>query len=122
MNTRKKGTRYEEQAGVFLHANGIRDLTYNYRTGYGEIDIVGYDGDILVFFEVKYRRTSGAGYAAEAVDMRKRYRICRVSDHYMMMNHISSDTQVRYDVIAIDGDHIEWIENAYDYIPKRSGN
>ena len=40
----------------------------------------------------------------------------------MMMNHITTDTQVRYDVIAIDGDHIEWIENAYDYIPKRSGN
>lgn len=122
MNTRKKGTRYEEQAGVFLNANNIRDITYNYRTRYGEIDIVGYDGDVLVFFEVKYRRTTDAGYAAEAVDMRKRYRICRVSDHYMMMNHISADTQVRYDVIAIDGDHIEWIENAYDYIPKRSGN
>ena len=119
MNTRKKGTRYEEQAGVFLNANDIRDITYNYRTRYGEIDIVGYDGDVLVFFEVKYRRTTDAGFAAEAVDARKRYRICRVSDHYMMMNHIPADMQVRYDVIAIDGDHIEWIENAYDYIPKR---
>ena len=118
MNTRKKGTRYEEQAGVFLNANNIRDIEYNYRTRYGEIDIVGYDGEVLVFFEVKYRATPDAGYAAEAVNMRKRYRICRVSDHYMMMKHISADTQVRYDVIAIDGDHIDWIENAYDYIPK----
>ena len=49
MNTRKKGTRYEEQAGVFLNANDIRDITYNYRTRYGEIDIVGFDGDVLVF-------------------------------------------------------------------------
>lgn len=120
MNKRKTGTRYEEQAGVFLNANNIKHLEYNYRTRYGEIDIIGYDGDVLVFFEVKYRSGLSAGYAAEAVNVRKQYRICRVSDHYMMIHHISTDTQVRYDVIAIDGDDIDWIENAYEYIPRQN--
>ncbi|MBQ9333796.1 MAG: YraN family protein [Lachnospiraceae bacterium] len=120
MNRRKTGTRHEAQAGVFLHANHITGITYNYRTRYGEIDIIGYDGDVLVFFEVKYRSGAAAGYAAEAVDMRKQYRICRVSDYYMMEHHIGTDRQVRYDVIAIDGDKIDWIENAYDYIPRQN--
>ena len=120
MNKRKTGTVHEEMAGLFLNANRIRGLTYNYRTRIGEIDIIGYDGDVLVFFEVKYRSGSKAGYAAEAVDVRKQYRICRVSDQYMMTHHVKPDTQVRYDVIAMDGDNIDWIENAFDYIPRQN--
>ncbi len=118
MNRRSTGTDYEIKAGEFLNANGVRDITYNYRTRIGEIDIIGYDGGVLVFFEVKYRRTGKMGSAADAVDMRKQYRICRVSDHYMMTHHISPDTQVRYDVITIDGNRLDWIENAYDYLPR----
>ena len=120
MNRRQTGTAHEEEAGRFLAANGIRSLEFNYRTRYGEIDIIGFDGDVLVFFEVKFRSGQRAGYAAEAVDIRKQYRICRVSDHYMVMHHISPDTQVRYDVIAVDGDHTDWIRNAFEYIPRQN--
>lgn len=120
MNKRQTGTAHEEEAGRYLAANGIRDLRFNYRTRFGEIDIIGFDGDVLVFFEVKFRSGNRAGYAAEAVDIRKQNRICRVSDHYMMMQHISPGTQVRYDVIAIDGGSIDWIRNAFDYIPKQN--
>lgn len=120
MNRRAAGTAHEEIAGTFLNANRITELTYNYRTRFGEIDIIGYDGDTLVFFEVKYRSGHSAGYAAEAVDARKQYRICRVSDHYMTTHYIAPDTQVRYDVIAIDGDDINWIENAFEYIPRQN--
>ncbi len=118
MNKRNIGTKYEEIAGNFLHANRITDLTFNYRTRMGEIDIIGYDGNVLVFFEVKYRATNDKGYAAQAVDTRKIYRICRVSDQYMMTHSIRPDVQVRYDVITIDGDKIDWIENAFSYIAK----
>lgn len=118
MNKRKVGTQYESKAAAFLEAHDIRIDTYNYRTKYGEIDIVGYDGDVLVFFEVKYRSSDRMGSASEAVDRRKQYKICRVSDFYMAANGISPDTQVRYDVIAIDGDNTDWIVNAYDYIPR----
>ena len=38
----------------------------------------------------------------------------------MLSHHVKPDTQVRYDVIAIDGDNIDWIENAFDYIPKQN--
>ena len=115
MNKRSIGTKYEEIAGNFLNANRITDLKFNYRTRMGEIDIIGYDDDVLVFFEVKYRSSNDMGYAAQAVDARKIYRICRVSDHYMMTHNIGPDVQVRYDVITIDGDKIDWIENAYEY-------
>lgn len=120
MNTRELGAKREAYACDYLTANGIRIVNRNYRTRRGEIDIIGYDGDTLVFFEVKYRSSGARGYAAEAVDYRKQYRICRVSDYYRMVNHLPIDSPCRYDVIAMDGEDITWIKNAFDYIWMRS--
>lgn len=118
MNKRELGAGYERQAGKYLESHGISVREYNFRSRFGEIDIVGYDGDELVFFEVKYRGSSSKGSAADAVNIRKQYRICRVSDYYMLKYGISPDTQIRYDVIAIDRDEISWIRNAYEYTGK----
>ncbi|MCR5595932.1 MAG: YraN family protein [Lachnospiraceae bacterium] len=118
MNKREVGSGYELIAGEYLSKNGVSDLIYNYRTRYGEIDIIGRDGDALVFFEVKYRSKDKMGYAAQAVTYKKQSRICRVSDYYMTTERISYDTQIRYDVIAIDGDKLDWIKNAFEYIPR----
>ena len=82
---------------------------------FGEIDIIGYDREYLIFFEVKYRQGDSMGSAVEAVEYRKQQKICRVSDYYRMIHHCPTDTPVRFDVIAIDGDSIRWIRNAFDY-------
>ena len=84
-------------------------------------DIIGYEKEYLVFFEVKYRKNDFRGNAAEAVGFGKQRKICRVSDYYRMIHGCPSDTPVRFDVIAIDGGRIEWIRNAlirrYPYSP-----
>ena len=78
--------------------------------------MIGYDGEYLVFFEVKYRRSaSGRGSAAEAVGITKQKKICRVSDYYRLIHKCPSDMPIRYDVIAIDGDEIQWFRNAFAY-------
>lgn len=118
MNKRTTGSEHEQIAGRYLKDNNVNIIEYNYSIRTGEIDIVGKDGEDLVFFEVKYRSSNSKGYASDAVDIKKQYKICRVSDHYMLTHDISYDTQIRYDVIAMDADSIEWIKNAFDYIPK----
>ncbi len=118
VNKRALGSRLEEEAARFLTANGVRIVAHNYRTKVGEIDLIGMDGDTLVFFEVKYRKGDRSGVAAEAVDRRKIAIICRVSDWYRMENHVSADKQIRYDVIAIDKEDIQWIRNAFEYSGK----
>jgi putative endonuclease len=115
-NKREAGSAYERLAADFLEKRGCRILKMNYRNRFGEIDLVGKDGDDLVFFEVKERRTGQAGSAAEAVTLSKQKKICAVSDTYRFMENVSPDTQVRYDVIAIDGNKINWIKNAFEYI------
>ena len=84
----------------------MRILERNFRRGRnGEIDIIGRDGKYLVFVEVKYRSGDEKGNAAEAVTTAKQRTICRVADYYRYLHHYGEDTWVRYDVVAIQGDH-----------------
>lgn len=115
MNKRKIGAEQEERACQYLMKQGVRIMERNFRCRQGEIDIIGYEKEYLVFFEVKYRKDDSKGNASEAVGFRKQRKICRVSDYYRMIHGSPLDTQVRFDVIAIDGDRIEWIRNAFDY-------
>lgn len=116
MNKRKIGDEQEVLACRYLEKQGVRLRERNFRCRQGEIDIIGYEKEYLVFFEVKYRKDDSRGNASEAVGFRKQRKICRVSDYYRMIHGCPSDTPVRFDVIAIDGGRIEWIRNAFDYI------
>lgn len=117
MNTREAGNKKEEEACVYLRRNEVRIKERNFRCRRGEIDVIGYEGEYLVFFEVKYRKTdSDKGSAAEAVGIRKQRKICRTADYYMLIHGCPPDTPVRFDVIAIDGEKMQWIKNAFDYI------
>lgn len=66
-NKRDIGTVYEKKAVLLLEEKGCRILERNFYTYHGEIDIIAKDGDCLVFVEVKYRKNTKKGYAAEAV-------------------------------------------------------
>ena len=116
MNNRATGTDREKLAAEYLTKHGMKITEHNYRNRNGEIDLIGYHGDYLVFVEVKYRRDLQKGFAAEAVDMRKQRRICRVADHYRYSHGIGERARVRYDVVAIQGDEINWIQNAFPHI------
>lgn len=116
MNNRKVGAGYEEKAIAYLQKNGIKVVEHNYRIRQGEIDIIGYQEEYLVFIEVKYRSSSKAGNPAEAVDGRKQRKICRVADYYRYTHGIRDDSPIRYDVIAICGEEITWYQNAFYHI------
>ena len=118
MNKREKGARKEEQVCAYLLSKGVKIKERNFRCRQGEIDIIGYDGEYLVFFEVKYRSSRSKGSAAEAVGSAKQGKICRVADYYRMIHRLSDDTPVRFDVAAIDGENLRWIKNAFYYIAR----
>ena len=84
----------------------------NFRCKIGEIDIIGNDKDTLVFYEVKYRSSDYMGSPKEAVNIHKIRKICRVSDFYRLINKIEDNKSIRFDVISIKGEEIEWIKNA----------
>lgn len=116
MNQRQKGAQKEQQVCAYLSSKGVKVTERNFRSKHGEIDVIGYDGEYLVFFEVKYRRSASKGSAAEAVGSAKQRRICRTADYYRVIHHCPEDMPLRFDVVAIDGDKLTWIKNAFYYI------
>ena len=118
-NKREKGSEYERKAAAYLEQQGFQTLSFHFSCRQGEIDLIGQDEEYLVFVEVKFRSTTGSGYAADAVDVRKQRRICRVADYYRAMHRLGDNTAVRYDVVTVQGDEITWIRNAFPHIYQR---
>lgn len=115
MNKREVGTVYEEIASKELEKNGYRIIEKNYYTRGGEIDIIAGDEEYLCFVEVKYRTDDSDGDPLEAIDDRKIKRICKTARFYLIKNEYPETTPVRFDVVAILGEEIRIIKNAFDY-------
>lgn len=116
MNKRALGSDQESLAAKYLEEQGMQIVERNYRNKHGEIDLIGYHKGYLVFIEVKYRSGTVAGSAAESVDWRKQRKICRVADYYRYTHGIGDNIGVRYDVVAIQREEINWIPNAFLHV------
>ena len=116
MNKRSVGSDKEDMVCRFLTKNGVTILDRNYNTDKGEIDIIGADGEYIVFFEVKYRKAGNYGNPLEAITKSKVRRIVAASRIYLYTNHYSDNTYVRYDCIGVLDSDIIWIKNAFDAI------
>ena len=125
MDNRTLGTQYEIVAKDHLIKYGAQIVEMNYHFHkMGEIDIICYDNVIeygvktkyLCFCEVKYRKNNKGGGAIYAVDYNKQKKISAVAMGYVKAHKIPLDHPMRFDVIAIDGEKINWIKNAFYYI------
>jgi putative endonuclease len=110
------GKEGEELAVRFLKKQGFRIIGKNYRTPFGEIDVIAEDGGVLVFVEVKTRSGDAFGFPFEAVDRRKRDKIKKVALCYM--KKIRKEPQARFDVLSIDVEggrkKIDHIKDAFE--------
>jgi len=101
-NTRRRGDLGEVIAGAFLAIKGYQIIEKNYRFAGREVDLVARDRGSIVAVEVKLRRGSRFGVAAQGVDARKLERL-RVA-----LSGIARDRGLRLspriDVVAIDLD------------------
>ena len=112
-NNRAVGTAYEQIAGRFLEKKGFQILEYNYRCRAGESDLIAREREDMVFGEVKYQRTKRAGSALEAVDTKKQFLFFRCVYQYVAAHKIP-DAAARFDVVAIEGNEVCHIENAFE--------
>ncbi len=98
---------------TWLVAKGLSLVARNVHCRHGELDLIMRDGAFLVFVEVRFRRASRFGCASATVDVRKQGRIIRAA-RYWMMTVRGPLPPCRFDVLAIDGDHIDWLQGAFD--------
>ncbi|MCH8973890.1 MAG: YraN family protein [Chloroflexi bacterium] len=94
------GTRGEALAAAHLEGLGMCIATRNYRSRYGEVDLVAHDGDTLVFVEVKTRRTNSYGTPEESITPRKLDRLAKTAARYLQ-EHGLEQRPWRVDLVAI---------------------
>jgi putative endonuclease len=122
LSNRQKGDSGELLAYHFLRNNGYKIVARKYKRRSGEIDLIGWDNDILSFIEVKFRNHLDHGRPEEAVKRHKQKQICRVAREYRN-SHNLHDINYRYDIVSIHGSgkspHLYIIKDAFREPPNR---
>jgi len=85
---------------------------------WGELDLVLEDGAVLVFVEVKARRTDACGGAVHAVHRHKQDKLIQVAAQYVARHHINN-RPCRFDVVPVQGweetdPQVDHIQNAFE--------
>ena len=117
--TKASGDAAEDRALAWLTARGLTLVQRNYRVARGprarggEIDLILRERDgTLVFVEVRARRELDHGGAAASVGHAKRRSLVYAARHFLL--DYPTPPPCRFDVVAIDGEQIEWLRAAFD--------
>ena len=111
LHNKTLGIKGEKQARSYLKENGWKILEKNYKTPFGEIDIIARKDDVVAFIEVKTRLSDIFGAPSEAVTNMRKLRYIRGANYYFTNKTI--DFTVRFDIIEVYRGKLNHIENAF---------
>jgi putative endonuclease len=108
------GRRGEDTAHRFLRRRGFTVVARNWRPpqGGGEIDLVAWDGDTLVFVEVKARLSEDGSAPERAIDPEKIASLRRAARDYGRRAGVG-ESKTRFDAIAIAGEKLQYFADAF---------
>lgn len=111
------GKEAESTACRFLETNGLKLVQKNYRSHYGEIDLIMRDSEDIVFVEVRSRRRIDYGHVEESINKHKQRKLIKTATHFLQSHALIDKINSRFDVIAIhianDKEQLEWFKNAF---------
>jgi putative endonuclease len=117
--TKALGDAAEARALEHLREAGLVLVHRNYRVARGPrarggvVDLVMRDRDgTIVFVEVRARRDARFGGAAASIGASKRQSLVFAAGHFL--RQLASSPPCRFDVVAVDGERIEWLRAAFD--------
>ena len=117
--TKAKGDAGEARALAHLLGQGLALVQRNYRVARGphahggEVDLILRERDgTLVFVVVRARASPSHGGAAASVGAAKQRSLVFAAQHFLRT--LRTAPPCRFDVVAIDGDRIEWLRAAFD--------
>jgi putative endonuclease len=116
------GRRGEDIAHRFLRKGGMTIVARNYRPPFGgaDLDLVGWQGDLLVIVEVKSRSSAEAERPERAVDADKERLLERSARDYVRRAGVDWN-RVRFDIVSVvftKPPQIEWFADAFE--PRRT--
>ena len=119
-----KGQHAENACCEYLKRQGLKLITQNYRSHWGEIDLIMQDAETLVFIEVRFRKNDYYGDGLESVNSQKQQRISKTAQQYLQNE--TKLKNARIDVVAMsqrpqniqsndkqDNYIFNWVKNAF---------
>ncbi|MDP6263870.1 MAG: YraN family protein [Pseudomonadales bacterium] len=125
VNGLETGKQAETVALKHLRKNGLTLIERNYRCRLGEIDLIMKHRDLLVFIEVRFRKSDQFGSGAESVDYHKKRKLILTAKHFLALHRRYGKHDCRFDVIsaspaasavpraALSDMQIEWFQDAF---------
>ena len=107
-----KGRKGERIAAIFLLRQGFDILARRYRGRSGELDIIAFESNTLVFVEVKTRASRDFGEPWEFVDWRKQQILRRTAEEFIA-DHDMGQYAYRFDIVSVLGNEAELFRNAF---------
>lgn len=110
-----RGAQAEQWAAQYLQRQGLKLVAQNYRSRFGELDLIMQQGDTLVFVEVRQRGSAEFGGAAASIDLHKQQRLIHTAQHYLA--GLSRTPPCRFDALLMDdaeGGNAQWLRNAFE--------
>lgn len=103
----------EQLAVLFLKEQGYSIVSANWRHKYWEVDIIGMDGDILAFVEVKSRSKSKYGEPVDFVDSKKQNNLIQAAEAYLEIS--GYEGEIRFDIVSVylEENKVELIKDAF---------
>lgn len=115
--SRAEGMQGEALVARYLRERGYQLAAHGYRSRYGEIDLVAWDGDVLCFVEVKTCTNLDMALPREYVTPQKQNKLRKTARMYLAEKRL--DCPARFDVAEVYAEHgfdearIEYLENAF---------
>lgn len=114
LSAREYGSGGEEIAARFIEGKGFIILERNFRMGrQGEMDIIARKDGLVVFIEVKSRRSGTYGGPLYSLGRSKKARLRRIAEGYLRANPAlnNRETVFRFDLLSIENESIEWVQD-----------
>ena len=116
MNRKLFGNYGEDVASRYLSRNGYKILQKNFRTKFGEIDIIAKEENTIVFIEVKTRENDKFVSPFAAINKNKQEHIIKASLCYLKNKRLFEKVKCRFDVVSVlsnDYNKIELVKDAF---------
>jgi putative endonuclease len=115
-DSRSKGLQAEQWVLSYLEERGCQFVTSNYRCRFGEIDLIVWDRETLVFVEVRSLRSKSSERALASVNQRKQERLIKTAQSFLAYEMPETLASLRFDVVGVRiGEPVEmlWLQGAF---------
>lgn len=111
--SRAIGAIAEQQVARYLLSSGLRLIESNYSCKGGELDLICEEGELIVFVEVRSRKSARYGGALESIGRTKQARILHAAAHYLAVRGLDH-RGCRFDVVALESGHLTHVRGAFE--------